>query len=170
MYNSEEYVTIAFYKNGKSLIHKIIRWWSKSDYSHAELIMPDSVTWVSISPFSNSRVNLKIKTKYKEGCWDFIKIPLNPRQPVREYQLKQLYKFIEDTQGLKYDWTGMILSQFGPFIVKNKNKWYCSEWIAHALQYSRIIMWDDIKTYNTPDMSPGKLYNILKNFAPEHYK
>ena len=150
--------------------HKIIRWWTKSPYTHAELIMPDNITWISISPIGQSRVRLKIKTEYKHDSWEFIRIPLNPRKAVQEYQLKQLSKFIKDTQGSKYDWAGMIFSQFGPFIVKNKSKWYCSEWIAYALEYSRILMWDDLKTYSTPDISPGELYNKLSDYTPKHYK
>lgn len=167
---SDNSIRIAFYKDKSKLIYKIISWWTKSQYVHAELVLPNGITWVSISPFSLSRVCLKIKTSYDPDLWDFIDIPLNPREPVKDYQLQQLHKFIESTQGSKYDWIGMLLSQFGPYIVKNKNKWYCSEWIAYALQYSRIIMWDDIKTYSTPDMSPGTLYRILSNYKPDHYK
>lgn len=167
---SNNSVRIAFYKGGSKLRHRIISWWTKSKYTHAELILPDNMTWVSITPFLQSKVLLRVKRNYNPEKWNIIEIPLNPREAVKIYQLDQLYRFIEETQGLKYDWIGMILSQFGPYTVKNKNKWYCSEWIAHALQYSRIVMWHDISIYNTPNMSPGKLYDILSSYKPEHYK
>ena len=156
-------IQIAFYKGHGGWTHKIIRWWTKSPYSHAELIMPDGKTWVSISPFLTSRVAPRIKHKLeKPEEWDFLVFKLSEREPVRNYQLDQLYKFIEKTQGCKYDWTGMIMSQLCPFLVKRRDKWYCSEWIAHAMVNSRIVMWDDVYLYDTPDLHPGKLYEILR--------
>ena len=90
---------------------------------------------------------------------------LNWREPVREYQINQLNKFIEKTLGCRYDWIGLIISNLTPFLVKKRNKWYCSEWIAHALVNARIVMWDDMELYDTPEMSPGKLYDLLFNLA-----
>ena len=170
-FKSYNKVTVAFYKGGNSLIHKIIKWWTGSEYSHAELILPDGVTWISISPFFNSKVTPKIKLKpVSTKDWDFIDLQFSHREAVRLYQNVQLYRFIEETQFSKYDWIGMLLSQCGPFIVKNRTKWYCSEWIAYALLHSRILTWDEVKIYSTPDMSPNKLYNLVKGYTPKHYK
>ncbi len=157
-----EEVKVAFYKGQGGRIHKIIRWWTKSPYSHAELVMPDNITWISISPFLSSRVSARIRSTIDNpDDWDYISFKLNHRDPVRKYQLSQLYKFIEMTQGSRYDWVGMILSQFCPYLIKRRDRWYCSEWIAHALVNARIIMWDDLRLYGTPDLSPGKLYQLL---------
>ena len=30
---------------------------------------------------------------------------------------------------------------------------------------SRIVMWDDLSLYNTPDLSPGKLYCLLTDVS-----
>jgi hypothetical protein len=155
-------VKVAFFKSGTGWLHKVIRWWTKSPYSHAELVMPDGKTWVGISPFLTSRVAPRIKYKLDNPQnWDFLTFKLSDRKPVRAYQLDQLYKFIDMTQGCKYDWTGMIMSQLCPFLIKRRDKWYCSEWIAHALVNSRIVMWDDLSLYDTPDLSPGKLHLLL---------
>ena len=167
---SYEKITLAFYKGGDRLIHKIIRWWTKSKYSHVELILPDNITWITISPFVNSKVTNRIKiNKPSSKDWDYIELPFSHRPAVREWQVLQLYKFLEDTQFSKYDWTGMILSQIGPFIIKNKNKWYCSEWIAYALLHSRILTWDKIRIYSTPDISPARLHQLVYNYIPDHY-
>ena len=164
-------IRIAFFKGDrKSRLHRFIRWWTKSEYSHAELVMPDGRTWVSISPFLSSRVASRVKTNPNLEDWDVITFELNWREPVRKYQLDQLYKFIEQTQGCKYDWIGMILSQLCPFLVKRRDKWYCSEWIAHALVNSRIVMWDDLFLYDTPDLHPGKLYNMLLQYKIKEEK
>lgn len=169
--NLEGKVTIAFYKGSSDqLLHRFIRYWTDSPYSHAELILPDGITWISISPFLTSRVTPRIRPEVENLYdWELIQLELNPRPAVRDYQLKQLYKFVQDTQNSKYDWVGMLLSQATPFLVKNKSKWYCSEWIAYALIYSRLLMWDEINIHSTPDISPGKLYNLLKNYKPSHY-
>ena len=162
---SDAVIKIAFFKGSReSRLHRFIRWWTKSKYSHAELIMPDGVTWVSISPFLSSRVAARIKTQPDPDAWDYLTFPLSWREPVRKYQLQQLYRFIEVTQDSKYDWIGMILSHLSSYVIKRKGKWYCSEWIAHALVYSRVVMWDDINVYDTPDLSPGRLYDILSDF------
>ena len=159
-------IKVAFFKGSKkSLLHRFIRWYTKSSYSHAELILPDNETWAGISPFLTSRVGTrKKKEEDTDESWDYLTFNLNWRKPVRDYQLKQLDKFIKKTSGAKYDWTGVIMSNITPFLVKKRDKWYCSEWIAHALVNARIIMWDDIDLYDTPDLSPGKLYDILTKY------
>ena len=162
-------IKVAFYKGDDSKIHKIIRWWTKSIYSHAELIMPDNKTWISISPFLTSKVSVRdVSTVKNLDDWDFLSFNLSWREPVEKYQMNQLYNFIEKTEGKKYDWTGMLLSQVTPYLIKHKARWYCSEWIAHALVNSRILMWDDAKIYRTPNLSPGKLYEILKDHKPTY--
>ena len=130
--------------------------------------MPDNERWVGISPFLTSTVGIReknISTENQKENWDYLTFTLNWREPVREYQINQLNKFIEKTLGCRYDWIGLIISNLTPFLVKKRNKWYCSEWIAHALVNARIVMWDDMDLYDTPEMSPGKLYELLLNLA-----
>jgi hypothetical protein len=160
---NETQVQVAFFKGSrKSLLHRFIRWYTKSPYSHAELVMPDGETWVSISPFLSSKLETRsVKGDEDMDEWDFITFDLHWREPVKEYQLAQLDTFIKMTEGSGYDWTGMILSHVSSYVIKHKKKWYCSEWIAHALVYARIIHWDDVNLHRTPDLSPGKLYEIL---------
>ena len=162
-------IKIAFYKGRGGFLHKIICWWTKSPYSHAELILPDNLTWVSISPFLSARVAARSKYQIENlEDWDFLNFNLSWRDPVQKYQLKQLYDFIDETNGSKYDWFGMILSQMCPYLIKHRDRWYCSEWIAHALVKARIVRWDILRIYGTPNLSPGKLYQILKDFKPTY--
>ena len=158
-------IKIAFFKGDKKTwLHRFIRWYTKSPYSHAELIMPDGEQWVGISPFLTSRVGIRekrISLESQKQNWDYLTFSLNWRPPVREYQINQLNKFIQKTLGSRYDWIGLIFSNLTPFLVKKRDRWYCSEWIAHALVNARIVMWDDMDLYDTPEMSPGKLYELL---------
>ena len=162
-------IKVAFFKGEeKGWLHRFIRWYTKSDYSHAELIMPDNETWVGISPFLTSRVGKRNKVPPDLGDnWDYLTFRLNWRDPVRKYQINQLDKFIEKTTGAKYDWVGLIVSNTTPYLVKKRDKWYCSEWIAHALVNSRIIMWEDMELYDTPNLSPAKLFDLLLPHSEE---
>ncbi len=162
-------IKVAFYRGKGSWKNRLIRWWTKSPYSHAELVMPDDITWVSISPFLTATVSARSKYEIKNlNDWDFISFQLSWREPVRDYQIKQLNNFIDDTSGAKYDWTGMILSQIFPYLIKHRDRWYCSEWIAHALVKARVVSWEKLQIYRTPNLSPGKLYEILKDYKPNY--
>ena len=148
-------IKVAFYKAKGDWINKIVRWWTKSKYSHAELVMPDGTTWIGISPSKGSALRSKEKKHYSELEWDFIDIK------VTEEQLQVINEFYESTKDSSYDWVGMLLSQCLPFHIKQKEKWYCSEWIAYALRISCVIDWRLIKIYDRADLSPAVLYQII---------
>jgi len=148
-------IKVAFYKAEGDWINRIVRWWTKSNYSHAELIMPDGLTWIGISPFKGSLLRAKEKRYFSTLEWDFVEIE------VTEEQIYVINEFYESTKGAPYDWVGMLLSQCLPFHIKQKEKWYCSEWIAYALRISCVIDWRLIKIYDRADLSPAVLYKIL---------
>jgi len=148
-------IRVAFFKGDtKVLHHRFIRWWTGSIYSHAELLL-DEDTWVSISPFLYSKVEARIKTHYNKSDWDFISFNIS------DAQLFAMKDFISETTDEGYDWIGMLLSQVGPFMVKGRGKWYCSQWVFRALNYSGIIKLRSSKIYETPGLNPGKLYSLL---------
>ena len=132
-----------------------VRWWTNSIYSHAELVLPDDITWIGISPFLKSKVDKRIKIDLNPSEWDFITLKIS------EEQLDIIMEFFEDTQGQGYDWIGMLFSQFLPCKIKHKKRWYCSEWISYALRISCVLDWRDIKIYDRKDLSPAALFNLV---------
>jgi len=150
-------IKIAFYKSHGDWRNKVIRWWTKSKYTHAELVLPGGSTWLSISPILSSRVASREMPEYDPDCWDFLEFEIS------DEQLQIILNFFEDTEGNRYDWIGMILSQFLPFAVKRRERWYCSEWIAYALRIAGVFHWREIKIYDRCDLSPGVLYRIAKD-------
>jgi len=156
-------VKVAFYKGKGNWKHKMVRWWTESQYSHVELVMPDNFTWITITPLMSSTVSSRIKTDFDLENWDFVSLD------VSEDQLQVINDFYTETQGCKYDWWGMILSQFLPFHIKRRERWYCSEWIAYALRISGIIDWKIIKIYDQTDLSPQRLYNIIQLIKNDEY-
>lgn len=148
-------IKIAFFKGDQKVFHhRFIRWWTGSIYSHVELLL-DNETWVSISPFLYSKVGARIKTHYEKSDWDFISFHIS------DAQLYALKDFISETTGDGYDWIGMLLSQIGPFMVKRRGRWYCSQWVFSALNYSGIFKLRSSKIYETPGLNPGKLFDLL---------
>ena len=148
-------IKIAFYRGKGNCINGIVRWWTKSVYSHAELVLPDGVSWLGISPFLKSKVASRKKLIIDPSEWDFIALD------VTQEQVDIIMEFFDDTEGHGYDWIGMLLSQFLPCKIKHKKRWYCSEWIAYALRTAGIINWRVIKIYDQCDLSPKKLHEII---------
>jgi len=159
MMRRTERIKIAFFKGDKRVwYHRFIRWWTKSPHSHAEIVI-DNDTWVSISPFFFTRVAARVRTQIPEDEWDYLEFQIT------EGELKALKDFISETTGDGYDWTGMLLSQVLPFIIKGKGRWYCSSWVFTALNYAGIIRSRSTKIKEIPDLSPGRLYEILSQFS-----
>ena len=109
-------IKIAFYKGKGNWINGIVRWWTGSIYSHAEMVMPDGVTWIGISPFLKSKVASRKKLSLEYNEWDFVELK------VTQEQIDMMLEFFEDTKGCGYDWSGMLFSQFLPCKIKHKNK------------------------------------------------
>ena len=101
-------IKVAFYKGKGDFLNGVVRWWTKSIYSHAELVLPDGITWIGISPFLKSKVASRKKLIIDFAEWDFINLE------VTSEQLNIIMEFFEDTEGQRYDWLGMLLSQFLP--------------------------------------------------------
>jgi hypothetical protein len=148
-------IWIALFKGKGTFVNCVVRKWTKSRYSHAELILEDKKTWIGISPYINAEVVKRTVEDYNPNKWDFFKIN------VTKEQYKDIIDFYDLTKGTKYDWVGMLLSQFLPFSIKQENKWYCSEWILYALRISCVIDWKIIKIFDQSDLSPAKLHRIL---------
>ena len=56
-------IKVAFFKGDGDWHNHIVRWWTKSPYSHAELVLPDGKTWISIRPFLTSKVAKRTKKR-----------------------------------------------------------------------------------------------------------
>ena len=145
-------IRIAFCKEETTWHHTLVKWWTKSDYSHAELVLPDNRS-LSISPMDFKGVREQAEWDFDDQeMWDSIELEIDDRQYAR------LLHFYEATKNDGYDWIGMILSQFTPFHVKRIGRWYCSEWIAYALRIICVV--DDVYAY--ADLSPQRLYELLR--------
>lgn len=133
---------LAFYKGTGDWIDWCIRKYTRSPYSHVELVVGNN--WYSISP-RDLRVRCKQITLNKEH-WDFVDVEIDE---------KHLKKFFVKTYNAKYDWLGIFFSvglfNRGEISLHNKRKYFCSEWCASALKLDRPDKYD-----------PGDLYKQFK--------
>jgi hypothetical protein len=141
-------VLIAFYKGKGDFSDTLIKWWTKSKYSHTEIILNER--WFSSSPRTPSGVRSKLIKKEK-GKWDYIEIDLELNQ------INSILNNFKLEEGKKYDWAGIFLSQFFPFRIQNKNKWFCSEIVSYLLQKAEVI--DDNRLPSS--YNPGNLFDKL---------
>ena len=149
-------IKIAFYRGHGRLRDRAIRWWTRSPYSHVELVLPNNGGWIGIYPPDSPRVRLRAyNDSYKRNEWDFINLS------VTREQVEAILDFYDKTKGQGYDWVGMVLSHVTPFKIKKTNKWYCSEWVAYALDVSGIISGLSTELYRRNKMPPNVLYNIV---------
>jgi len=115
-------VTLAFYKAKGSLMDKAIRIWTKSKYSHVEVIYSGK-SYGNI-PGEDMSVRSRVHS-YNTNSWDLVHIDID---------IDYFLEFYEKTKDYKYDWVGIFLSQIFPFNTDQRKKFFCSEWAAEACQ------------------------------------
>lgn len=136
----------AFYKVNHSGVQGIysrgVRWWTKSKYSHCELIFSNGQA--ASASFIDGGVRFK-DIDFDPDKWDFITLPDSLEAAARNWFVKH--------QGEKYDLLGNLHFVIGA-VGDDKDKWFCSEAMAAALGIA------DAWRFN-----PGDLYPILVHIA-----
>jgi hypothetical protein len=146
-------IQISFLKTSNTLSSRLIKYWTKSIYSHVE---------ISFGDFSyNVDTELGLlkypKSKYNKEEWDVININAD----ISQKNLQKIERFISNQVGLKYDWRGIFLSQFINFGIDSDSKWFCSEFVVKILQLFLIEETIDEKPNK---VSPEKIYKILSSY------
>lgn len=154
---------IAFYKGtGHTVLNFILSWgvkiWTWGEYSHVELIDcngSDNIAlwdWYSASAFAEGIVRVKTIDVIPDN-WDFFDIDF-------DLDKESVIEFFNKEMGKKYDWIGILFSQLFPLKLDDKNTWFCSEIVKHALCISGIqsLCFDTDASY-----SPNRLFRELKN-------
>ena len=130
-------VKLAFYKGKGDLVDKLIRWWTKSQYSHVEGVVGD--TWISSSPRDGGVRSMRMES-YNAKHWDITDYP--------GVSTIDVFDLFRRTKGNDYDFIGILFSQVLPIGLQSKSKWYCSEWAAEV-------------KYVKTNLSPQELYELV---------
>ena len=153
---SDDILKIAFYKGDGLLRDRFIRRWTKSKYSHVELVIESKGWWLGIRPPDYPVVRKNIMHICNDDDWDFIEIP------VSKDEVDKIIQFYNKTSGMGYDWIGMILSHVSRFKVKHTKRWYCSEWVIYALEHAGIFSG---MLYDKNRLPPSDIYKLLLKYV-----
>jgi hypothetical protein len=135
---------IAFYKGfSGNIFDKLISIWTLHKYSHVEIVDSNNVSYSSSPRDGGVR---KKNIDYNNDKWDLYDIHISNNS---------IENIMTITNGRKYDWIGIFLYHFLPFKIQDKDRWYCSEWVATVLNDSGY----SIKT----NLTPGNLFKQLKS-------
>ena len=132
---------IAFKKCEDDFLEKCIKFFTKSEFVHCELVSCFcNDTFYGYSSYPGEGVRAKY-VNYDKDKWEFINLKNLKTQDVKEFYNK--------TKGLKYDYLGVLGFVFGN--PDNPKRYFCSEWCATVLGLN-----------NPSKISPGWLYKYCK--------
>ena len=132
-------IRLAFYKGKGDWVDKVIKWWTKSQYSHVEVVVGN--TWISSSPRDGGVRSMRMES-YNAEHWDIIDYP--------GVTSGDVFDLFRRTKGDDYDFIGILFSQVLPLGIQSKSKWYCSEWTAKL-------------KYKNSKLNPQELYELVSN-------
>ncbi len=141
-------IRLAFYTGAGRCDDRVIRWVTRSAFSHVELLGqppgrhgPDA--WIGHS-WSSSRRDGGVRGKaivFAAGRWVFLDVPWAPADTLDT---------LRSELGAPYDFVGLVGAQLLNLRRHRTGRWFCSELCAHALGL------DAPQTF-----SPGGLYRRI---------
>lgn len=147
-------IKIAFKKvtNTSTIPAKLIGKFIKSKYYHTELIIND--LWIS----SNSKEGVTIKENFQTNEeWEYYEFPV---MEILEKDYQTILSYIRKQDDKSYDYLGIVLSQFIPFSIHNRQKYFCSEIVTRVLQLFLIEEVLDLVPNNTSPKDLALIYNM----------
>jgi hypothetical protein len=135
-------IKLIFYKGRTRLFNRAVSDWTRSPYSHCELVAEeheDGTASCWSSSFQDGGVRLKRMRLHMEN-WDTLVVPGDLAAAIR---------WFEAHEGDKYDWFGLVGFVLRP-VTGFKNRQFCSEAIAGARGMHQSWRFD-----------PGTLYAAL---------
>lgn len=150
-------ITVALFR-GPGLVSRLIRWQTRSAYSHAAMILPSGAV---IESREGKGVRQLPKLAPQNGeVVDLFSVE------VTDSQLEDIAWFLNAQLGKAYDWT--MVARFLTRRQESRGstgKWFCSELVYAAFQQSGV---DLLRATEPWEVSPGLLARSpLLNPAPE---
>ena len=140
---------VAFYKGTHAglpgIYNRLVRWWTRSPYSHVELILADrpkkGFSYAASSSAMDGGVRFKT-IEFDPALWEIVELP-------ERMDENAAWNWFLEHEGQAYDLLGnlhFVVSAIGD----DKRKWFCSEACAAALGMP-----------NPERFDPGTLYAAL---------
>lgn len=116
---------VAFYRGTRpglaGIYNRLVRWWTKSPYSHAELVLSTGRSWSA--SFEDGGVRSKLIDLDAKN-WVLVDLPAHLEQAAEAWFTAH--------RGAGYDLLGNLQFVISP-IPHSRGRWFCSEAIAAAL-------------------------------------
>lgn len=138
---------VAFYKGPGKFVDWLIRFWTRSNYSHCEILFPDEVMF-SADAWTN---RVRYTHYFDKANWDFVPID------VPEGSVWALREWCNARVGKEYDWWGVVRFVL-PFVKQDPTKWFCSELCGAGLKFIGVV---PVPT-KTSKLSPKDLHKVLE--------
>lgn len=140
-------LTLAFYVGRGNLFDRVIRWATRSNVSHVEIltVLPEIVDgggFVATVLGSSSRDGgvREVEIEWHPENWQVIEVPWAPADALQKARSEI---------GAGYDWVGILLSQMLALRRGSRERWYCSELVIHLIGPPGA------------QLSPGELRDLL---------
>jgi len=135
------------------LAAKGVQIWTKSKYYHVEIII-DGIWYSSRTDHGLRPLKLKPLSK----AYDYYTIDTE----ISNKSLCNFKRFVKSNENTGYDWLGILLAQFLPFTIDNKDKWFCSEVVTKILQILDVYEVIDVEPHR---ISPEDLYRLVQKIS-----
>lgn len=139
---------VIFRRRAPGLFSWAIRLWTRSEFSHTEMVFGGS-TMISAIEGIGVRTVVAIGP-FDPKIWETVHVSsaAGYEHKAHEWAMSEL--------GCKYDWMGIFFCQVFKFGRQHKAKWFCSEFCTAVIQQAGLL--PGVKPYQ---QSPGKLYHLL---------
>jgi hypothetical protein len=117
-------VELAFYRGGRTFYDRLIAWWTKSEFTHVEIVRERENGKALI--FSSSPRDGGVREVWcalNPDRWEFHTIEREIDKSIFETELRK-----------RYDWLGILGSQILAGGLNLKTRWFCSEICARILR------------------------------------
>jgi hypothetical protein len=120
-------IEIAFYRGSGRVLDKVIRWWTRSQFSHVEIVISrDGDKAVLFSASARDGGVRKATREWVPEQWEVVSV----RHRISPLDLAL---FMRDEIGAGYDYAGLFGSQLFASGWQSKRRWFCSEICAAIL-------------------------------------
>ena len=152
---------LIFIKKRKDWMSKLIRYFSKGQYSHVEMIIGkfkyDNTDRLTISANSGSGVHLDTLNRYIKNN---IQFDVYRYKDLNDLDKKYLFLNSKNYINLGYDYSGAI-DLFAKVFKQAKNRYFCSELVARIyLDINKPILENKIQIYPSMLINSDKIYKV----------
>jgi hypothetical protein len=143
---------IAFYVGPTNFFGKLVRLWRRSNISHVEIILSNGIALTSDPTRGGVVIYSWDSSPENEKNWTFLDVEISKKSE------NKIFEFAQAENPAKYDWAGILFTQFFNFGWESRSKWFCSEFCSAAL---KLVFPTSLKETQPHRVAPDELYSLL---------